>query len=88
MNKRELIARVQRHMGAGATRDAATAAVNAVLAAIVQQAAAGRAAIPHFGAFSYRPPRSATRRLAFAPARHLRELTTGTSHSLREKNTP
>ncbi len=56
MNKRELIARVQRHMGAGATRDAARAAVNAVLSSILQAAAESpKAHLPHLGTFEYRP---------------------------------
>ena len=43
-----------------------------------------RAAIPHFGAFAYRSPRGHARRLAFTPARRLKELTTGLCHAQRE----
>ncbi len=58
MNKRELIARVQRHMGAGSTRDAARAAVNAVLESILQAAAEGKNVhIARLGNFEYRERR-------------------------------
>ncbi len=92
MNKRALTARVQRHMGAGASRDAARAAVNAVLESILQAAAAeGRVHLPHLGTFEYQThqardgqglpaPRSQpaplTRRLHFRPARRLKERLT------------
>ncbi len=55
MNKRQLIARVQRHMGAGASRDAARAAVNAVLSSILQAAEEeNKITLPHLGTFEYR----------------------------------
>lgn len=52
MNKKELIAQVQRNMGPGATRNTASAAVEAVLASIglaAQQR--GKLHIAHFGTF-------------------------------------
>ncbi len=95
MNKRELIARVQRHMGVGATREAARAAVSAVLESILQSAAeAPKVHIAHLGTFEYRNHRersgkglpSATpksprnvRRLTFMPARRLKIRTAGFS---------
>ncbi len=61
MNKQALIARVQRHMGAGASRDAARAAVNAVLDSILQTAAEEeKATLPHLGTFEYRDTSHAT----------------------------
>ncbi len=99
MNKRELIARVQRHMGIGATRDAARAALNAVLESIQQAAAEGETVhIPRLGSFEYRlhHPRSGkglptaaateappTRRLTFRPANRLRECMTARANAAR-----
>ncbi len=58
MNKRELIARVQRHMGAGASRNAAQAAVNAVLESILQVAEEeGKVQLAHLGVFEYQEHR-------------------------------
>ncbi len=55
MNKRELIARVQRHMGAGASRSAARAAVNAVLESILHSAATdSKTHIARLGTFEYK----------------------------------
>ncbi len=53
MNKKQLIARVQRHMGPGATRATASAAVEAVLASIrlATQAPGEKLHISHFGTF-------------------------------------
>ncbi len=77
MNKRELTARVQRYMGAGASRDAARAAVNAVLGSILQAAAEeDKVHLPKLGIFEYRERRG-SRRLSFRPARRLRERTVG-----------
>ncbi len=59
MNKRELTARVQRHMGAGASRSAAQAAVNAVLGSILREAAdKGNVHIAHLGTFAYQACRT------------------------------
>lgn len=83
MNKKELIARVQRYMGPGATRSAASAALEAVLASIVTLSSRERLQITRFGAFEWhdRPARRAfsipsgqmvslppSRRLTFHPA--------------------
>ncbi len=89
MNKRELISRVQRHMGVGASRDAARAAVNAVLESILLTAAAeGKIHLAHLGTFEYQQHLSrsgqglpnatpstpqAQRRLRFRPADLLRK---------------
>ncbi len=89
MNKRELIARVQRHMGAGASRDAARAAVNAVLGSILQEAREEKKVhIAQLGTFEYQPHRMRsgeglpisrpasprdTLRLNFRPARLLKK---------------
>ena len=53
MNKKQLIARVQRYMGPGATRATASAAVEAVLASIRLATAEtdARLHIAHFGTF-------------------------------------
>ncbi len=83
MNKRELIARVQRYMGAGASRDAARAAVNAVLESILLSARTTRVPISKLGVFEYKERRGA-RRLCFRPARRLVERTTGSCHALPE----
>lgn len=54
MNKKQLIARVQRYMGPGATRATASAAVEAVLASIQQATATPdeKLHIAHFGTFT------------------------------------
>ncbi len=96
MNKRELTARVQRHMGAGASRNAAQAAVSAVLDSILQAAASdGNVHIAHLGSFCYQSHRMRngkglpvpavqqlrlTRRLHFRPARRLQNCV-ATCHS-------
>lgn len=66
MNKKELIARVQRYMGPGATRSTASAAVKAVLSSI-QTAAANnpKLHIARFGTFE----QNAAQRLTFRPAK-------------------
>lgn len=84
MNKGQLIARVQRHMGPGATRETAAAAVEAVLSSILAAVEEEKVHISRFGAFELRDcparrgfdiPRGApclhspTRRLTFRPAR-------------------
>ena len=51
MNKKELIAQVQRNMGPGATRSTASAAVEAVLASIRLAAEQEKLPIAHFGTF-------------------------------------
>ena len=66
MNKKQLIARVQRYMGPGATRSTASAAVEAVLASI--QAAACEAQKVHiarFGTFETNDKQ----RLTFRPSK-------------------
>ena len=59
MNKKELIAQVQRNMGPGATRSTASAAVEAVLASIRLAAQQEKLHIAHFGTFEqvHRPAR-------------------------------
>lgn len=73
MNKKQLIARVQRYMGPGATRSSASAALNAVLSSIDKAAAAPQGIrISGFGTFSVKLKASGTettRRLIFHPAR-------------------
>lgn len=73
MNKKQLIARVQRYMGPGATRSSATAAVNAVLSSIAHAADAPQGIrISGFGTFAVKLKSSetqTTRRLIFRPAR-------------------
>ena len=52
MNKKELISRVQRYMGPGATRATASAAVEAVLASSRQATDSGeKLHLAHFGTF-------------------------------------
>ena len=72
MNKKQLIARVQRYMGPGATRSTASAAVEAVLASITHGAAqdnGGR--IMKFGTFRKKTAINGEQKLRFAPARKL-----------------
>ncbi len=52
MNKKQLIARVQAHMGVGCTRETARAALDAVLASIVRLSEADTVQLHHFGRFS------------------------------------
>ena len=54
MNKKQLIARVQRYMGPGATQSTASAAVEAVLGAILTLSAKERLHITRFGSFEQR----------------------------------
>ncbi|MBR2144069.1 MAG: HU family DNA-binding protein [Akkermansia sp.] len=70
MNKKQLIARVQRYMGPGATRNTASAAVEAVLASIglATKEENARLHIAHFGTFE-----RTTR-----PARQGYDINTGT----------
>ncbi|MDO5470817.1 MAG: HU family DNA-binding protein [Akkermansia sp.] len=66
MNKKQLIARVQRYMGPGATRNTASAAVEAVLASIQQAAdTSTKLHIASFGTFE----QDARERLTFRPAK-------------------
>ena len=51
MNKAQLIARVQQHMGSGSTRESASAAVDAVLASIATAAQDEKVQLRGFGAF-------------------------------------
>ncbi len=52
MNKRQLIARIQAHMGVGCTRETATAALEAVLESIVRLSHDEVVQIQRFGRFS------------------------------------
>ncbi len=69
MNKKELIARVQRHMGIGCTRQTATATVDAVLTSIVKLSAQGTLRLHNFGSFSQktRPARQGHHPLSGEP---------------------
>ena len=74
MNKKQLIARVQRYMGPGATRATASAAVEAVLASIqlATSEADDKLHLAHFGTFQ---------RL-LRPARQGYDINTGTLRSI------
>ncbi len=52
MNKKQLIARIQAHMGVGCTRETATAALEAVLGSIVRLSHEDTVQIQRFGRFS------------------------------------
>lgn len=52
MNKKQLIARIQRHMGFGSTRDSAQAALNAVLDCIATYSKEERIELRGFGVFT------------------------------------
>lgn len=66
MNKKQLIARVQRYMGPGATRNTASAAVEAVLTSIQLAAETDtKLHISHFGTFRSTP----AEKLTFRPAK-------------------
>ena len=79
MNKKQLIARVQRYMGPGATRSTASAAVEAVLASISAEAKNENGVrIMRFGTFVYKKADSETKkdgRLCFHPSRKLAQNT-------------
>ena len=77
MNKKQLIARVQRYMGPGATRSTASAAVEAVLASILSatQNPGEKLHIARFGSFE---------RL-LRPARQGYDINTGTLRHIPEK---
>ena len=67
MNRKQLIARVQRYMGPGATRNTASAAVEAVLSSIEQAAhSAPKLHVAHFGTFEVNDKE----RLTFRPAKN------------------
>ncbi|MBQ9835817.1 MAG: HU family DNA-binding protein [Akkermansia sp.] len=51
MNKKQLIARVRQYMGSGTTRNTASAAVEAVLASVLEAASQEKVHIAHFGTF-------------------------------------
>ncbi|MFI3244495.1 MAG: HU family DNA-binding protein [Akkermansia sp.] len=61
MNKTQLIARVQRNMGMGSTRDSARAAVDAVLSSIAEASQQERIELRGFGSFFHQ--KKAARRL-------------------------
>ena len=72
MNKKQLIARVQRYMGPGATRSTASAAVEAVLASIARGAAEEKGVrIQKFGTFRKKRAANGEQKLRFAPSRKL-----------------
>ena len=72
MNKKQLIARVQRYMGPGATRSTASAAVEAVLASIANGAAEDNGVrILKFGTFRKKTASNGGQKLRFAPSRKL-----------------
>jgi len=92
VNKKELITRVQRYMGPGATRRTASAAVEAVLSSILLEAQREKLHISHFGTFetTERKARSGTNpangaplhieahtRLIFRPAKELSKTFSG-----------
>ncbi len=52
MNKKQLITRVQRYMGPGATRKTASAAVEAVLSSIRKESCEKKVHVAHFGVFT------------------------------------
>lgn len=54
MNKTQLIARVQRNMGMGSTRDSARAAVDAVLGCIAEASQEERIELRGFGSFYHK----------------------------------
>jgi len=54
MNKNQLVARVQRHMGMGCTRDTARATVNAVLTSIAKVSRAQKLQLRGFGTFYHK----------------------------------
>ncbi len=54
MNKLQLIARVQRNMGMGSTRDSARAAVDAVLSCIAEASQEERIELRGFGCFTHK----------------------------------
>lgn len=70
MNKKELLARVQRYMGPGTTRSTAAAAVEAVLGSILAltQEPGQRVQISRFGAFE-RVQRAARRQFSIPAGR-------------------
>ena len=72
MNKKQLIARVQRYMGPGATRSTASAAVEAVLASIANGAAEDNGVRSmKFGTFRKKTASNGEQKLRFAPSRKL-----------------
>ncbi len=79
MNKKQLIARVQRYMGPGATRSTASAAVEAVLASIANEAKQDKGIrIKRFGTFEYKTSADKSKkdgRLSFRPSRKLAQNT-------------
>jgi nucleoid DNA-binding protein len=79
VNKKQLIARVQRYMGPGATRTTASAAVEAVLASIVAEAKNEHGVrIKRFGTFAFKSSSTVAKkdgRLCFRPSRKLAQNT-------------
>ncbi len=70
MNKKQLIARVQRYMGPGATRSTASAAVEAVLASIINGSADAKGVhITKFGTFFKKDKADGSPKLSFQPSR-------------------
>lgn len=54
MNKNQLVARVQRHMGMGCTRDTARATVDAVLSSIAKASREEKLQFRGFGTFQHK----------------------------------
>lgn len=79
MNKKQLIARVQRYMGPGATRSTASAAVEAVLTSISAAAKNENGIrLKRFGTFVYKTSDDGEKndgRLCFRPSRKLAQNT-------------
>lgn len=70
MNKKQLIARVQRYMGPGATRSTASAAVEAVLASIINGSSDAKGVhITRFGTFFKKTKADGNAKLSFQPSR-------------------
>jgi len=69
VNKKQLIARVQRYMGPGATRSTASAAVEAVLASIINGSADAKGVhITRFGTFFKKTKADGNAKLRFQPS--------------------
>ena len=73
MNKKQLIARVQRYMGPGATHSTASAAVEAVLSSIIKGASDAKGVcITRFGVFRKKERASKAPCLHFQPSRNFK----------------
>ncbi len=73
MNKKQLIARVQRYMGPGATLSTASAAVEAVLSSIIKGATDDKGVcVTRFGVFRKKERAGKTPYLHFSPSRNFK----------------